>query len=143
MDIFIAKTEKELEEAYRIRKIVFVDEQHVPMEEEVDDFEKEAIHFIGYHEDEVVAASRLRFVDELGKLERICVLKPYRGKSYGKKIIERMEAEIAKRGYSKAKLHAQTHAKEFYERLGYKVVSEQFFDAGILHVAMAKTLKNQ
>lgn len=143
MKIKMVSNEQELEDAYRVRKIVFVDEQKVPIEEEIDEFEEESIHFIGYEENNVVAASRLRFEDGYGKLERICVLKAYRGKSYGKKIIEQMENEISKNGYSNAKLHAQTHAKEFYEQLGYNVVSDEFMDAGIPHVTMTKQLIKQ
>jgi len=141
MKIKIVTTDQEQKEAYRIRKTVFVDEQNVPMDLEIDEHEETSIHFIAYSDkNEVVGASRLRFVDEYGKLERICVLKPFRGKSFGKKIIVQMEQEIVNNGYKKAKLHAQTHAKEFYERLGYEVMSDEFMDAGIPHVAMTKEL---
>lgn len=51
-----------------------------------------------------------------------------------------MEEEITNNGYQKAKLNAQTHAKQFYERLGYKVVSDEFMHAGIPHVTIKKQL---
>lgn len=140
MAIKVVSTDQEQNEAYRIRKVVFVDEQNVPMDLEIDEHEEASIHFIAYDGKDVVGASRLRFVGEYGKLERICVLKSYRGKSYGKKLIDKMEEEIINKGYKKAKLHAQTHAKEFYERLGYEVFSDEFMDAGIPHVAMTKEL---
>ncbi len=140
MTIKVVTTDQEQNEAYRIRKVVFVDEQNVPMDLEIDEHEEASIHFIAYDGKDVVGASRLRFVGEYGKLERICVLKSYRGKSYGKKLIAKMEEEIINKGYKKAKLHAQTHAKEFYERLGYEVFSDEFMDAGIPHVAMTKEL---
>lgn len=140
MAIKVVSTDQEQNEAYRIRKVVFVDEQNVPMDLEIDEHEEASIHFIAYDGKDVVGASRLRFVGEYGKLERICVLKSYRGKSYGKKLIAKMEEEIINKGYKKAKLHAQTHAKEFYERLGYEVFSDEFMDAGIPHVAMTKEL---
>lgn len=140
MTIKVVTTDQEQNEAYRIRKVVFVDEQNVPMDLEIDEHEEASIHFIAYDGKDVVGASRLRFVGEYGKLERICVLKSYRGKSYGKKLIDKMEEEIINKGYKKAKLHAQTHAKEFYERLGYVVISDEFMDAGIPHVAMTKEL---
>ncbi len=140
MTIKVVTTDQEQNEAYRIRKVVFVDEQNVPMDLEIDEHEEASIHFIAYDGKDVVGASRLRFVGEYGKLERICVLKSYRGKSYGKKLIAKMEEEIINKGYKKAKLHAQTHAKEFYERLGYVVISDEFIDAGIPHVAMTKEL---
>src|SRR5699024_3191078 len=102
--------------------------------------ENEAIHFIGYENEKPIAASRLRWVDDYGKLERICILKEYRGQSYGTKIIKTMEEEVTKKGYTKTMLNAQTRAVKFYQRLGYKIVSDEFLDAGIPHVTMIKQL---
>lgn len=133
-------SKEELAQAFHVRTVVFVDEQKVSMEEEIDVYEDEAIHFIGYQDDSPIAASRLRWVEDFGKLERICILKDHRGKSYGTKIIQAMEAEVIQKGYSKVKLNAQTHAIAFYERLGYEVVSDEFLDAGIPHVTMIKQL---
>ncbi|GGA74207.1 GNAT family N-acetyltransferase [Ornithinibacillus halotolerans] len=133
-------TPEEKEHAFLVRKEVFVDEQNVPMDIEIDEYEDVAIHFIGYENDRPVAASRLRFVEEYGKLERICVLKEYRGKSIGKAIIHEMEMIIKEKGYLKAKLNAQTHAEDFYQKLGYQTVSDEFLDAGIPHVTMIKEL---
>src|SRR5690625_7910467 len=121
-----------------MRKSVFVEEQQVPLELELDEYEDDAIHFIGIQDDMPMAASRLRWSGEYGKLERICILKHLRGQSYGKQLIEAMEQRIHEQGYSKATLGAQTHAITFYERLGYHVVSEEFMDAGIPHVTMRK-----
>lgn len=140
MKIKIAKIDKEREDAFRIRETVFVQEQNVPPEEELDQFDETATHFVGYEDGISIAASRLRFLDDSGKLERICVLKPYRLKSYGKQIIKAMEEEILNKGYSQAKLNAQTHATTFYEQLGYEIISEEFIDAGIPHVTMIKKL---
>ncbi|WP_404451790.1 GNAT family N-acetyltransferase [Virgibacillus necropolis] len=140
MDIKQVETNGELEQAYHVRTVVFVEEQKVPPEEELDEYDKEANHFVGYVNEVPIAASRLRFVDSYGKLERICVLDTERGKSYGKMIIQRMEFEIKNNGFEKAKLNAQTHAEEFYQRLGYETVSGEFMDAGIPHVTMIKDL---
>jgi predicted GNAT family N-acyltransferase len=138
MNIKIVETEKEKEHAFQVRTIVFVEEQLVPVEEEIDEHDKTAIHFVGYEDQTPIAASRLRFVEEYGKLERICVLKEFRGKSHGKEIIAVMEEMIKRNGYQKAKLNAQTHAEGFYQKLGYKTVSDEFLDAGIPHVTMIK-----
>lgn len=134
------ETDEEKELIYHIRKTVFVDEQNVPVEEEIDAYEEEAIHFICYAEHKAVGAGRLRFIDNYGKLERICVLHAFRGQSLGQLIIAKMEEEIKNNGYKLAKLNAQTHAKQFYERLGYDVISGEFIDAGIPHVTMSKQL---
>lgn len=140
MNIKIVETQEEQKHAYHVRTVVFVEEQQVPPEEELDQYDEKAIHFVGYVGDAPVAASRLRFVDSNGKLERICVLASERGKSYGKMIMQRMESEIKKHGYDKAKLNAQTHAEAFYKRLGYETISGEFMDAGIPHVTMIKEL---
>lgn len=143
MKVKIAHTKQEKNDVFQIRTTVFIHEQHVPPEREVDQFDGDAIHFIGYVGHTPISAGRLRFVDDYGKLERICTLKEHRGKSYGKKIINKMEETIQKHQVNQAKLNAQTHAINFYKRLGYQVMSEEFIDAGIPHVTMVKTIANQ
>jgi len=140
MNIKIVETNKELDQAYTVRMKVFVDEQNVPAELELDEYDPEATHFIGCEDSQVIAASRLRYVEEYGKLERICILKEFRGKSYGKQLIGTMEEEIKNQGYHKAKLNAQTYAEGFYRKLGYETVSGEFMDTGIPHVTMVKNL---
>jgi len=140
VNIKIVESTEERNQAFHVRTTVFVDEQKVSMEEEIDKYEDEAIHFIGYHNDIPVAASRLRWVDDYGKLERVCILKEHRGKSYGTDMIKRMETQVAEMGYKQTKLNAQTRAVEFYKRLGYIIVSDEFLDAGIPHVTMTKQL---
>lgn len=131
---------KERNQAYEIRKNVFVEEQGVSIKEEIDQHEEEAIHFIGYLYDSPIAASRLRYIDDIGKLERLCILKEQRGKSFGRQMIAEMEQEIRKNNLSTAKLNAQTYAIPFYEQCGYTVISGEFMDAGIPHVTMIKQL---
>ncbi|WP_040979715.1 GNAT family N-acetyltransferase [Oceanobacillus jeddahense] len=141
MLVKIATTPKELQDVYHIRNVVFIEEQNVPAERELDEFDKTATHFIVYEEETPIAAARLRFTEDgYGKLERICVLKSQRGKAIGKKVILKMEEEITNQGFHKAKLNAQTHAQHFYQKLGYKVTSGEFMDAGIPHITMIKHL---
>lgn len=140
MEIFKVNNRQQKDDAYLVRRVVFVEEQQVPIEIELDEYEETAIHFVGYQDGEPVAASRVRFVQGFGKLERICVIKDYRGQSLGKQIIHSMEEVIRDYAYTKAKLNAQTHAEVFYESLGYVTISEPFMDAGIPHVTMVKTL---
>jgi predicted GNAT family N-acyltransferase len=141
VEIIVVQNEAELKQAYAVRNSVFVDEQNVDPDIEIDEHEDEAIHFVGFKNNEPIAASRLRFVDGYGKLERICVLKDFRGRLFGTKIISNMEQTIKENGYDKAKLNAQTHAEAFYHSLGYRTMSEEaFLDAGIPHVTMIKDL---
>lgn len=141
MEIRKVSTKEEQNDAFYVRMNVFVREQNVPEDEEIDSFDETAIHFVGYLNDEPVAASRLRFVDKFGKLERICVMKSHRGMHYGKKLMEVMEQAVKDEGYHWAKLNAQTHAEGFYESTGYQTISGTFMDAGIPHITMIKDLK--
>ncbi|MDX8045813.1 GNAT family N-acetyltransferase [Gracilibacillus sp. S3-1-1] len=138
MDLQQVNNEQELQDAYKVRFDVFVEEQGVPKELEIDELENEAVHFIGYENGQPVAASRMRFVDGYAKMERICIAKSERKKGYGRDILLFMEEAAKEKGMQKAKLNAQTHAEAFYQSLGYQTVSGEFMDAGIPHVTMTK-----
>lgn len=135
--------EKELEQAFNIRKAVFVEEQGVPSEDEFDEFDKldgRCEHFLAYVKEQAVGTGRLRVVDDYGKLERICILEPYRKLGLGKVIISTLEEMAAEKGHARVKLHGQTQAEGFYQKLGYITASEVFMEDGIPHVLMTKEL---
>lgn len=140
MDFKVVSTEEELQDAFTIRKKVFVEEQNVPLEEEIDQFEDDSTHFVLYNDEQAIGAGRFRILDGLGKVERICVMEEARGTGAGKEIMLGIEEYAKRLDISSLKLNAQTHAIPFYERLGYAVVSEEFMDAGIPHKTMKKTL---
>ncbi|MFP7494763.1 GNAT family N-acetyltransferase [Terribacillus saccharophilus] len=140
MEIIVAENSIQQQDAFQVRTLVFVEEQKVPADLEIDELENESIHFVGYEDGIPGAAGRMRFVDGYAKLERICILKDFRGKRYGNDLMWTMEEEAKKRGMKKAKLNAQIQALPFYERLGYTTVSEEFMDAGIPHKTMTKQL---
>ncbi|MDN3015045.1 GNAT family N-acetyltransferase [Paenibacillus sp. BSR1-1] len=140
MKVKVVQNQKELEDAYSVRKIVFVEEQNVPLEEEIDQYENEATHFVMYQNDSPIGAGRFRIVDGFGKVERICVMKDARKTGAGKAIMNKIEDHASENGLHKLKLNAQTHAIPFYAGLGYEVVSEEFLDAGIPHKTMVKEI---
>ncbi|UOQ43406.1 GNAT family N-acetyltransferase [Halobacillus salinarum] len=140
MKIFVAEQPDQKTDAFLVRRLVFIEEQKVPEDLEHDEYDKDAVHLVGYENGRPVAAARIRFAGDYGKLERICVLVEKRGLSYGKQMIQFMEEVIHNQNYSLVKLNAQTHAESFYKSLDYKTVSEPFMDAGIPHVAMLKTM---
>lgn len=141
MKVIIAKTEQERKDAYFVRTKVFIDEQHVPAQEEIDQYEDDATHFVLYDDAEnPIGAGRYRILDGFGKVERICVISSSRQKGAGVKIMEAIETFAASKEIQKLKLNAQTHAIPFYERLGYSVVSDEFLDAGIPHKTMIKEI---
>ncbi|WP_459502933.1 GNAT family N-acetyltransferase [Bacillus sp. C1] len=133
----------DLEVAFQIRKEVFVKEQNVPLEDEFDTFDtlSDACHHIlVYFHEKPVGTGRIRFVDNIGKLERICILKSYRKYGLGKVIIQTLEKVAREKGISKVKLHGQTHAEGFYHKLGYQTTSDVFIEDGIPHILMTKGL---
>ncbi|MDR5659651.1 GNAT family N-acetyltransferase [Serpentinicella sp. ANB-PHB4] len=128
------------EKAHEIRKIVFVEEQNVDPKEEFDEYETSSDHVLVYDGKVPVGTGRLRILDDTAKLERICVLEKYRKKGFGEDIVKALEEIAKERGIKKGKLNAQTHAENFYEKLGYKRTSNVFMEAGIPHVTMTKKL---
>ncbi|RHW36737.1 GNAT family N-acetyltransferase [Lysinibacillus yapensis] len=135
--------ENDLEKAFGIRKEVFVKEQGVPLEDEFDEFDTldgRCKHILISYEEKVVGTGRLRIVDEFGKLERICILEPYRKFGLGKAIIHTLEEIAQEKGMERVKLHGQTQAEGFYQKLGYQTTSDVFMEDGIPHVLMTKEL---
>jgi predicted GNAT family N-acyltransferase len=132
-----------LQEAFRIRREVFVEEQGVPLADEFDHYESQAEHILVFHEAEEapVGTARLRVVDGWAKLERICLLAPYRSNGLGSVIISTLEAMAAEQGLPDAKLHGQKQAEGFYQKLGYETKSPVFMEDGIPHVIMVKKLQ--
>ncbi|MCX8003080.1 MAG: GNAT family N-acetyltransferase [Anoxybacillus mongoliensis] len=139
MDVKLGQDEALWHDALLVRRAVFINEQGVSEEEEIDAFENESVHFVIYDNDKPIAAGRFRTIEGIGKIERICVLPAYRGRGIGKRIMEAIE-QYAKQHVSKVKLNAQTHAEPFYKQLGYETISDVFLDAGIPHVTMMKTI---
>lgn len=136
------ETDQELQEAFKIREVVFVDEQECPTEEEFDGFDDESIHFIAYITGEPVGTSRYRTTDKGVKLERFAVLKEHRGKGVGKRLVQTALGQIAAtfEPGTLLYLHAQLDAMPLYARYEFEKVGDKFVEAGIEHFLMKKTL---
>ena len=131
---------KYYEDALSVRRQVFIDEQQVPEELEIDEFEEDAVHFVAYHDELPVGAGRMRLKNNKAKAERICVLSSCRGLNVGRTLMDALENEAQKDGAHEVVLHAQTQAIPFYQKLTYTVTSSEFLDAGIPHREMRKIL---
>ncbi|WP_181686092.1 GNAT family N-acetyltransferase [Halorhabdus salina] len=130
------------EDAYEVRFAVFVEEQGVDPDIEIDEHEDEAVHFVAYADDDPVGAARLREPEAgLGKIERLAVLESHRGNGLGEALMDAVEREARDRELTTLTLHGQLRVAEFYEYLGYDRVNEEFMEAGIPHVEMTKTLE--
>ncbi|MBD8591553.1 GNAT family N-acetyltransferase [Peribacillus simplex] len=146
MDSKRITTENDLKIAFHIRKEVFVEEQGFPLEFEFDEFDTlNALseHILVYYNEMPVGTGRLRVVDGLGKLERICILEPYRKFGLGKIILKTLEEIAKEQGITQVKLHGQTQAEGFYKKLGYRTSSDVFMEDGGPHLLMIKELVNE
>ncbi|QTD41244.1 GNAT family N-acetyltransferase [Sporosarcina sp. Te-1] len=137
----VAGSALEREDAFSVRKMVFVEEQGVPLNLELDENDATAAHFIVYSEERPIGAGRIRKISTgVGKVERVCVLKEFRGKHLGNLIMHSLEEHAKQTGMHKIVLNAQSYAVPFYEKLGYLVTSPEFMDADIPHRAMEKMI---
>lgn len=117
-----------------IRFTVFVEEQKVPEESEIDDQDPHCVHAVAYD-----AAGRAVGTGRLlpdGHIGRMAVLPEARQLGVGSALLTRLMQEARRRGHAHAVLSAQTHAVAFYRRHGYAVVSGEYMDCGIPHVDM-------
>jgi len=120
-----------------IREQVFIVEQKVPPELEVDEQDPLSRHVLLFSEATPVATGRLSADGHIG---RVAVLRSHRHQGYGTQIILKLEQLARVAGLKKVGLAAQLQALSFYENLGYHAVGEIFMDAGIEHRQMVKLL---
>lgn len=121
-----------------IREQVFIVEQKVPPELEVDKHDSLSRHVLLFSDATPVATGRLTADGHIG---RVAVLTNHRHQGYGTRIILKLEQMALTAGLEHVELNAQQQALGFYERLGYKAIGEGFMDAGIEHRHMKKSLR--
>lgn len=142
--VAIAQTPSERERCFAIRLAVFVQEQHVPVCEEMDDLDREAVHFLAAIDGLPSGTARLLAYDDHGrkvaKIGRVAVLPEYRGRGIGLALMEAALSHARELGYNEALLDSQTHVVAFYERLGFAAEGEEFLEAGIPHYRMRRRL---
>jgi predicted GNAT family N-acyltransferase len=129
-------SKNELAKALSIRLRVFVREQGVPEEIEWDDDDRRAIHFLALVSGKAVGTARLVMRRGGAKIGRMAVLKSYRRKGIGKKLLKRSIETANRRGAQKIYLHAQVPVIGFYETRGFRCVGPVFKEAGISHRKM-------
>ncbi len=129
------------EACFALRIEVFVDEQGVDKEIELDEYDDEAVHILATYNGEPVGTSRLLFSGETGKIGRFCVVKSHRGTGLGRLLLDASIKELQTydhltRGY----LSAQTYAVPFYAKAGFKAYGDEYMEAGIPHMDMERDL---
>lgn len=131
------KTKSQLEQAFEIRRVVFVVEQEVDPEEEYDEFEEESTHFLASMNETPVGTARYRKTENGYKLERFAVLESARGNGVGSALVSECLKALSDKPY--LYLHAQEHAMPLYAKFDFQPIGDRFWECGIPHFKMIKT----
>ena len=126
------------DDASSVRYDVFVVEQNVPPEVEMDDDDAVSVHAVAYAADGTPLGTGRLLPD--GHIGRMAVHKRARGLGVGGQLLDALIGQGHGDGHRMLVLHAQTHAKGFYEAHGFQVEGEEFMEAGIAHVVMTRVL---
>ncbi len=121
----------------KVRNAVFVEEQGVPAELELDDKDELCSHALILNDGDPIATGR---IESDGHIGRIAVLKAFRQEGLGRRVVQQLEQTAMDLGLKRVYLGAQLTAIGFYEKLGYHCYGEIFMDAGIEHRHMEKIL---
>lgn len=124
-------------DALAVRTAVFVREQGIPLELEHDERDSQAVHCVAYRGDSPVGTGRL--LPE-GRIGRMAVLSDERRSGIGRRILGELVACAATRGDREVELHAQQYVASFYAAQGFDPVGPTYYEAGIPHVTMRRSL---
>ena len=124
-----------------LRTVVFVEEQRVPLAEEIDGLDDQATHIVALDGEEVVATCRLLADGTTIKLGRMVVAKERRREGIASEMLRVADQQSKLLGGEQISLAAQTYAVALYEQDGYVAYGEPFPDAGIEHIWMSKQLQ--
>lgn len=132
----------DLDTCFELRRVVFIVEQNVPVEEEIDDKDETAIHLLAQDESRPLGTARIVVEGKTAKIGRVCVVSTARGRRLGIGLIRKaLEISATIEGVEQVKLGAQTQAIGFYEALGFAAFGPVYLDAGIEHRDMVQSLK--
>jgi predicted GNAT family N-acyltransferase len=130
---------KDLEKVFAIRLHVFVREQGVPAEIELDRDDERALHLLAFASGKAVGTARVVLRHGNAKIGRMAVLKAYRRRGIGTRLLKRALATAKIQGAQKIYLHAQVPVTGFYEAMAFRCVGPVFKEAGIPHRKMILT----
>ena len=135
IDAFSSSNKELFKHALDIRQKVFVEEQNVPADINFDGNDFNAIHYIVIVDNQPVGTARVRELDDSLKIERMAILKNFRHLGLGFLLMKFILTDIlpAKKSIF---LHAQKQTVDFYKYLGFSVIGDFFYEAGIPHIKM-------
>lgn len=138
--LFITADSALMPAAFALRHEVFVDEQAVPIELEIDAYDQTAAHLVALSGTELVGTLRILPHAGAAKIGRVAVRKDARGTGLGTRMMAAAERYAVEQGLRAVVLDAQVSVTAFYHRLGYEESGDVFDDAGIPHIRMSKRL---
>ncbi|MDW8468861.1 MAG: GNAT family N-acetyltransferase [Burkholderiales bacterium] len=121
-----------------IRFAIFVAEQNVPPDIELDDMDEKSVHAIAYAPDGKAVGTGRLLPD--GRIGRMAVLKEWRRQGVGTAILDALVQEARRRGHAEVSLSAQLQAAEFYRNHGFVAEGKVYLEAGIPHQKMRRRL---
>ena len=125
------------QEAYSIRKRVFIEEQGVPEDMELDEYDLVAQHALAYLDSECIGTARLVTlpgnIGKVGRIGRMAVLPMHRRQGIGGRLLSALLELSKSQGISQLELHAQQSAMPFYEQFGFIAQGDIYDEAGIPH----------
>ena len=124
-------------QAAPIRFAVFVEEQGVPRDIELDDMDDRCLHAVAFQEGIAIGTARLLTDGHIG---RMAVLKAWRGRGIGGRLLDSLIQAARRRGDREVALSAQVHAVPFYRAHGFVEEGGEYLEAGIRHQAMRRAL---
>ncbi|MCL2287066.1 MAG: GNAT family N-acetyltransferase [Firmicutes bacterium] len=127
---------EDISDAHAIRREVFINEQNVPEADELDNTDGACIHLVAYDGETPVSTGRIMITRDDFIIGRVATVKSHRGRGIATGIMQALINACVTMGGERQILHAQTHARGFYEKLGFIAYGEEFYDAGIPHIAM-------
>lgn len=137
----LVQTDVDFAHCAAIRTVVFVDEQHVPPEEELDDLDATSTHVLARVDGVPVGTGRLILgPNGSARIGRMAVLASHRGQGVGSAILLHLMERARESAVQTVTLSAQVHAIPFYERHGFVAHGEIYLDAGIEHRTMDRPL---
>jgi len=126
---------------HALRHVVFVEGQGVPEDLERDEQDERCDHAVALLDGVVVGTGRLLAPgDRTATVGRMAVAAEARRAGVGSAVLRRLEERARERGWPAVELHAQVHARAFYELAGYTPVGSTYLEAGIEHLTMRKQL---
>jgi predicted GNAT family N-acyltransferase len=139
--VVLIESAEQMALAYSIRRRVFIEEQHVPEETELDENDHLAVHALAILDGRAVGCGRFvaHGTDEV-KIGRMAVFQELRSAGIGCRILEFLMEQARRRGFKNAVLHAQLSAEGFYLKQGFEPVGDVFEEAGIDHRMMRRRL---